>query len=568
MTLDRTGDPAIDLHAPAPAPADAGRSAARRLGPAWWALVVVLGGLLTVRALELRIPEMTRPLWEDEIHHNESLLSSADMKALADNGMFVFMYQPLLDFWLRKAFWFPALGVDERALRTPALVYGVALVLLVYALALVTFASRVSPWWAALLAFCAALWIVNNPTQIHYSAEARHYTFVALASTLWCVLLFLRDGRPRVLFALATLLFANTHFFALPMIAAGYALQILGDARRRQYRWIAFDLAVCLAVFACTRWINYGPFRTLMHRPPLEMGVVGAPLQNALDTGLLKAALGIWLDYGTFLALPVAAWAVWLVMLAVATLRREWRWIPFFLAVFVALPAFFAYVRVRSHYPFREPYFSPFLGVGLVSLLGLLGFGLDGWSWLARRLSSPGRVVVGSAAVAAVALALGVPRFAVGLIADRASVHRVERNFSPYFLAYREIASEGRPVFVLHTHCWADDIPNIYLTHVLRMDGVFHTAADALGCQTPMADARARLSRFLQDYGPQGGIVVLDQKEESCRDRPVPRIDFPGSVERVSSVEACMWKVRGARTLDDLRLVAAGVGFRTGPGFF
>jgi hypothetical protein len=494
------------------------------------------------------------------------------MDALNRNYTFLYMYQPVFDFWSRRAFWFPMLGVNERAMRTPALVYGIALVLLVYAFALVTFVPRLRPWWAALLAFCAALWMVNNPNQIHYSAEARHYSLIALASTLWCGLLFLRDGRPRALFALATLLFANVHFFSLPMIAAGYALQIFREVRTRQHRWIPFHLAVCLAVVACTLWINGGPLHYLRHNPPLELrtagAVFGAPLQNAIDAGVLKAAFAIWLDYGTFLDLPFAAWAVWLVMLAVVAVRREARWIPFFLAVFVALPAFFAYVRLRSNYPFREPYFSPFLGLGLVSLLGLLGFGLDGWDWLARRVPSPARAVAAAAGLAAVALAVGVPKFAKGLRGDRKRIHRVERNFSPYFLAYREIASERRPVFVLHNHCGTDDIPNMYLTYFIPMDGVLHAAADAVGCETPIPDARERLSSFIRQYGPQGGFVVLDQKEQSCRDRTVPHLEFPGTVERLSSVDDCMWKVRGAHSLDDLKVAAAGVGFRAGPGFF
>jgi len=154
-------------------------------------LIFALAGLLVVRALDLRVPEMTRPVWEDEVHHNYVILASADMGQLRHNSRYLFQYQPLFDFWTRKTLWFPFLGINERAMRIPALVYGVALVLLVYAFALISFAVRMKLWWAALLAFCAALWVVNNPTMVHFSAEARHYSLIALASTLWCGLLFL-----------------------------------------------------------------------------------------------------------------------------------------------------------------------------------------------------------------------------------------------------------------------------------------------------------------------------------------------------------------------------------------
>ena len=531
-------------------------------------LVVALAGLLVVRALELRVPEMTRPFWEDEVHHNHTILASADMGQLRHNYRYLFQYQPLFDFWTRKTFWFPLLGIDERAMRIPAMVYGVALVLLVYAFALVSFAARMRLWWAALLAFCAALWIVNNPTMVYFSAEARHYSLIALASMLWCGLLFLHEGRPRLLFAAATLLFANVHFFSLPMIAGGYALVVLREARRREFRWIAFHLLVCFAVVACTRSINYGPFYYLLHHTPTTVGVVDGTLRQPLGMPVFKAAFGVWLDYSTFVALPPAAWAVWLAMLVVVAIRRAWRWIPFLAVVFVALPALFLYVRLRSDFPFRPPYFSVFTGLGLVSLLGALGFGVDGWEWLARHLSPRRRAAAAGVGFAVVALGLGVPAFARQLVTERGGIHWVEPNFSPYFLAYSEIAKEGKPVFVLHNHCWTDNIPTMYFDHIIPQDGVFRTTADALDCETRIPLARERLSAFLRDYGPRGGFVVLDEKEDSCRDRPVPPIPFPGTVEKVTSVQDCMWKVRGARSLEELGVVAAAVGFRAGPGFF
>ena len=531
-------------------------------------LVAALAGLLVVRALELRVPEMTRSFWEDEVRHNHAILASADMREFRQRGEYVAMYQPLFDFWARKAFWFPLLGIDERAMRMPALVYGVGLVLLVYAFALISFADRMRLWWAALLAFCAALWIVDNPTMVHFSAEARHYSLIAFASTLWCGLLFLHEGRPRLLFAAATLLFANVHFFSLPIIAGGYALLLLREARRREFRWIPFHLLVCFAVFACTRWINDGPFYHLLHHTPTALGVVDGTLRHPLGMPIFKAAFEVWLDYSKFLALPPTAWAVWLAMLVVVAIRRAWRWIPFLAVVFLALPAFFLYVRLRSDYPFRPPYFSVFTGLGLVSLLGALGFGLDGWEWLARHLSPRRRAAAAGVVFGVVALGLGLPAFATHLVTDRGGIHRVEPNFSPYFLAYDEIAKEGKPVFVLHNHCWTDCIPTMYFDHIIPQEGVFRTTADASDCETRIPLARERLSAFLREYGPRDGFVVLDQKEESCRDRPVPSIPFPGTVEKVTSVQDCMWKVRGARSLEELGVVAAAVGFRAGPGFF
>jgi len=511
---------------------------------------------------------MTRPFWEDEVHHNEPILTSADMRQLQQHSMYLNQFQPLFDFWTRKAFWFPLLGVNERAMRVPALAYGVALVVLVYVLGVVSFASRTNLRWAALLAFLAALWMVDNPTQVHYSAEARHYSLIAFASALWCGLLFLHHGRPRLLFAAATVLFANTHFFSLPLIAYGYALQFLWDVRQRQFRWIPFHLLVCLGVLACTLWINIGPLEYLIHHPPAARGATSGLLGSLVGIPTLRAAFAVWLDYWTFLALPSMTWAVWLMMTTAASIKRDSRWVPFLSAVFVGLPLFFLYTRLRSNYPYRLPYFSPFLGLGFVWLAGAVGVGLDTWAWLARPLSPRRRTLAAGVGFALAGLALGLPAFAKRVVTERGSIHRVERNFSPYFLAYSEIAREEKPVLVLHNHCWADDIPTMYLKQIIGHDEVFRATEDALGCQTPIPLARERLSTFLKDYGPQGALVVLDQKEEDCRDRFVPPIAFPGSVEKVHSVSNCMWKVRGARSVQDLAVVAAAVGFRAGPSFF
>lgn len=530
-------------------------------------LVVLLGALLLVRALELRMPGMSRPFWEDEIHHNAPILSTGTVGELLDHRDFRMMCQPLLDSVLRQQLWFPLLGVDERALRVPALAYGVAQVLLVYAFAIVAFASRLRLVYAAWLAFGATIWIVDNPTQIHDSAEARQYTLVGLASMLWCGLLFLHGGRPRWLFAFATLLFANAHFFSLPVIAGGYAMKLAGELRRRAVRPVVFDVLVLLAVVVATLVWNVGPLETLLERTPTQAGM-SVPLDRALDASIASAAFDLWRDYDVFLALPVSAWIAWVGMLALCAHRREARWLPFLSAVLVVLPAFFVYVRLRSDYPFKPAYFTPFLGFGLVTLLAVADLALEFWESLARRISPRARSALAGAALVAPALVMGVPAFAQGLSAERGALARVERNFSPWYAAYREVGREHKPVFVLHSHCWTSDVPRTYLNRLVPPSNVFRGAADSKGCRPDAAVTRIMLLRFLAEYGSTGGFVLLDERESSCQGRAASPIDFPGSVERLSSVDLCMWKVRGARSLRDLRVAAAAVGFPAAPAFF
>jgi hypothetical protein len=536
---------------------------ARQLG---WAAVVVLGLLLLLRALELRLPEMTRPVWQDEVHHNEPVLSSPDMAALEKSAVYRVMFQPKLDFWLRHEIWFPLLGVSERALRIPALVWGLCLVPLVYAALLGLFAARMDLRWAALLAFLSSLWIVDNPMQVYVAAEARHYSLIGLASTIWCVLLFLYRGRPRWLLALASVLFANTHFFSLPLIALGYCLQIGRELRERSYRWIPLHLLALVAVYACTVYLNWTPFNALLTRPP---GAVRAPLTDILQLTHVKDGLQLWVAFSRALAVPPATWFVWLVILVATVVRRQWRWVPLLVAVFAVLPAIFLYLRFRSSYPFGDRYFSPFFGFGLVTLVAGLDVVLNEWQRFLPRLSARAQPFAAPAAVVAVGLLFSAPAFAYRLVRDARNIRAVPANSSPYFQAYSALAAEHEPIFIVHTRCYVGDIPSLYFQFILPQSGGSIEWGD-VGCKGSGGrggQTRRRLRLFLRRYARRGGIVVIDEKETECTGRPLPPIPPPFSVERMDVGEGCLWKIRGAKTRAQLADVASALGVSVAPYF-
>jgi hypothetical protein len=502
---------------------------------------------------------MTRPFWQDEIHHHISLFEAATTADLDRQPMYLSQYQPKFDFWARKVFWLPTFGVSERTMRLPAMVFGIVLVLFVYGALVVFFRRRFGMRYAAVIAFVGSIWIVNNQMAVNYSDEARHYSLVMLASTVWFALLLLFEGKPRLLLGAASLLFANTHFFSLPLIAAGYGLQLFREIRARRYVWCLFHLAVCLGVYVFTVKVNGATFGFLLDQPPGDRRTAHAPLIGMLGLPALKAGFALWMQYSRVLAVPPATWLVWLLLLTAVVVRRQLRWLPVLLAAFGLLPAIFTYMRFRSQYPFGDRYFSAFFGLGLVTLAAGLDVAHREWERWSPRLSEKRARAIGAVGAFAVVVLLGGPAFAYRSVVDVSKIRRIPANFSPWYFAYREIWEEHRSAIALHTECGTGDIPRYYLKYLLPSVGQSYWAFD-------WCDADPRLKsitgQWLADSPKTNSMILLDEIETDCSKRPVPPISPPVRVEKVRAISVCMWKVYGATSLPQLADVARIVGFR------
>lgn len=224
-------------------------------------------------------------------------------------------------------------------------------------------------------------------------------------------------------------------------------------------------------------------------------------------------------------------------------------------------------MRFRSSYPFGQRYFSAFFGLGLVTVSAGLDIALRYWQSLALRMPEQRRAAATVVAVVALAATFGAPRFAYALVSEVRVVRRPPKNFSPYFRAYAEIVDAGKSAFVIHTHCWTNDIPALYFYFIVRAArpawplNMWLYWGDALGCEEPLSALKSRVGDFLAKHMADGGAIVLDDKERDCGNRSVPAVPPPASVERFHSVSACMWKVRGVSTLAQLADVAERVHF-------
>lgn len=528
-------------------------------------VLALLAGVLLLRAVELRIPEITRPFWEDEIHHNEPILASPTLTALSEHNMMIAQSQPLLDFVVRKFFWFPIHGHQEYALRLPSLVYGALAGPLAFFLAFGIFRRRDSSFAeATALAFLVGLWAVDHPQLIYDSGEARHYSLVAALSLAWCLLFFLRDATPRLPFVVITLLFANVHFFALVLVATGYAWWIQQGLRQRRFFDVALAAGTLGAVIATLWFFERPQLEMLLSNPPNRTVSGEVPFLAGLHAAL-GGGFDLWLDFQTYLAFPLPWWLWWAVLCAGALLLRARFLAPLVAAGLLLMPAFLAYCRMRSSYTFAPRYFSPFFGIGAAAVAAALLLGARGYTRIVASRPAWRRPILATGAVA-LAVMFSVPAFALRIGPDVSKLHRPPQNFSPYYRVYEEIKRSDLPVFVLHNHCYANDIPRMYFDHIGEHPYRRYRVADAMGCEGSTRRVRYRIEEFLRT-SPPTALVVLDQKEQDCGQRTSAPVEGM-RIERVKSTTECVWIIQGARSFDDVRVAAERTGFRSAPGVF
>ncbi|HEY5547986.1 MAG TPA: glycosyltransferase family 39 protein [Coriobacteriia bacterium] len=242
----------------------------RRGRDSWWVVV------LTVVGFGLRMATInTRGLWLDEGATIEQTTSSVwDTIQSVVGGTHPPLFHILMNFWIG------AFGTGEVAVKSFALVFGVAAIPVAYWAGARLWDRRTGLVAAALLTF--------SPYHIWYSQEARMYSmlmFFGLLSVAFFALAVDRnDSRSWVGYTIASLLGAFTHYFFLFLI--------VGE--------VAYFLVV--EVFIRGSGQRRGGQRTASLRRPWR---IFADMPG----------LGPWLASNTVLVTTVTAWLYWAVWL-------------------------------------------------------------------------------------------------------------------------------------------------------------------------------------------------------------------------------------------------------------
>ncbi len=462
-------------------------------------LLLAASGLFCLRLLGRCQVWFARPWRGDPGNHNYAVLAGEDLREALRTQM-----QPMLEYWLRAKVWLPLLGMNERAFRIPGIFY--ALCLLVVAIAVAWRHGYRRGFAVGAVVLAVGAWLSGNEWLAWEATGGRHYTLVALASVLWFSVAFLDLGLPAWVFHAASLLFVNTHFFALPLVAAGYVI-------RR-------DLKAGALVAAFTMLLNWPALDQLIFAFPAETQDP-RPLSQG---SWLEIAAETWKQFWFPAAWLLVALSVWLCW------RRNRS---FLLFPFLLVPLEIALLHWASAYPFKERYHAVFLGQFVV--LVVLAF-----EALSRRPTL---------AFASLFLILV---FSVPSSLKEGAFARLRvppENFTDTWEAYRKIAVFGG-ARIVHEQAKGD-------VRLAR----FYLAAQGLK-SPPVVSAQAAESHFLEE-GTRGTIVLDGMGRKSC---PAAPLQMSGGIRIVPLHQGvrCVHLVEGARTFTELAGAAARVGFPLG----
>ena len=204
----------------------------------WLALTVIL-----IAGLLLRLPNLNKSLWNDEIWSTHVLMGS--LRALyniAIDDWHPPFYQAFMFVWIR------VFGDSELSIRTPSFLSGILALLLVY-----VFASRVVERKTALL---ASFLLAVSPAHIWYSQEARPYSML-LFSLLLSLLAYLKLKEPDLRWTWFLVYFGSLFSCALThYYLAVYVVLISIICLLERHRYKKFILAINFFILVClAAWI-------------------------------------------------------------------------------------------------------------------------------------------------------------------------------------------------------------------------------------------------------------------------------------------------------------------------
>lgn len=257
---------------------------------------------LVAVACALRAPSLHLGLWRDEGSTYFDIAQASLAGVVREVRLAEFSppaYFLLLHLWSGLA------GTSEIALRLPSLVFGLALVPAVYALARLVTSRK-----AALL---AAGFAAFSTVGVTYSGEARPYALAALLAALVAALALrvqtgARDDRMLAAYVAAALLLAYVHYTGLIVIAAlgiaGLPLLFHAATRSRALVFLGANAVVAVAYLPWMRVLFPIRHECFAFLAPLQAGAFGGRFIEQL--GFALPVVFMHSQYAAALALACA----------------------------------------------------------------------------------------------------------------------------------------------------------------------------------------------------------------------------------------------------------------------
>ena len=468
----------------------------------------------------------------------------------------------------------------ELMLLVPSFAYSLVSVSLCFILSYYVFRARaLSKGLAAGFALLIALWLVYHPGDIAMASFARMYVFASLLSLIWFSYYVFMAKTDSVLFFLISFLFANSHFFAVPIVLAAYAWEVWNAIHRREMRaGLGFALQG-LAILASVLLINLPIIPYLfdlakntqsfdLPRFISESASIAWGYLNYLGASIRWTSTWMgqfsWLSSSAVFIRKLAPILILIYLFAQIMRRKQLpeRKILYFGLLILPLSFIFFGTRaeggiVRSS--FNPRYYTPFLGFGFaLGILMVLQLH-RAYSYFAFSVTRMWKRVLSTTAwLGALLTVLIAVDLLIGLVQDWDQLTLPPANWSMYYLGYSEIKDAGKPLLLLNTAPISiqQDIPLFYLEYT---EGGFNKYYEIYGSVLDVSYAKQWIDHFVKKF--PDGIIVLDWLLADCP-RATPEVGgWEANVERVHSGNACIWKIENASGFGEVCQIAQAFKF-------
>ena len=467
----------------------------------------------------------------------------------------------------------------ELMLLAPSFIYSLISVCLSFLLSYSIFrASSDSRGLAVAFAALVAIWVVYHPSDMAMAGFARMYVFASLLSLAWFFYYVFVGKTDSFTFFLLSFLFANSHFFAVPIVIAAYSWDAWKAIRKSGWQngrgLVLQGSAILLSVLLINLPIIPYLFQLAESTRAFDLGVfISESVQIAWGyLKYLSASIGArshwlgqwyWVSATTRFLREISPILIILYLITLFVRRKHEPEGKLLYLGLLILPLCFIFFGtraeggiVRSSFSLR--YYTPFLGFGFV--LGIL-FLLQvrrTFRYLSRPHSKWRGFSVAAALIGGLIFLLVALDIVLGIADDQEQLTVPPANWTDYYLGYSELKNAGRPLLLLSTTPISIqlDIPLFYLEY---SEGGFEEYYEIYGSTIDSDFAESRIGHFIRKY--PDGIIVLDWLLADCPQSTPETGDWGASVERVHSGQACIWKIPNASDFREVCQIAQAFSF-------
>lgn len=406
-------------------------------------LIATLFLLIAAFGIAKALSQFQNSLKSDPAYHNLAVVSTKDLSEFI--SMVGSTAQPILEYGLRRIFYFPLFGESERTIKLPSFVSWILLLLLAPWVTFPGLKKNIENKEVVLVLIATAtisLWIANLSILAQYASGGRHYEWCALISLLWFSAYNQENYFKSKWFHVLSLVYLNSHFFVWPLVGGAYISAAFNQRKNKTSSDITRFLLCGLFVWSLSVLANWESIRTLVWEPAYR-----GHMEGQIPTKDLLSVLWLGLDsVRLFRSIFEIKYGV--IFLGILGLGFKGN------KSFIAFGLFFCsltVIRSSSALPFNGRYLIPFFGLAWLLVTEATGATLEVFSRIEKAFSVRVTWLRSTAAMVSSLIVFVLVYKASPLATFRAAFEKgiPKENFSDEFFEYEKIKALRDPSIVI-----------------------------------------------------------------------------------------------------------------------